>query len=186
MKRTMVAVSALALAAGLAWSAARAQEGFQMPQPQKEHELLRQFTGTWDCVTKWRMGPDAPWEESKGTDSSTMLGGFWLMSEVQGSMMKTPFQGRGTTGYDPYKKKYVTTWVDSMAPVLSLGDGSFDASGKVLTMNIDSTDCASGKPCKMRGVHEIKDKDTTLFTMYFSGPDGKEFPGMTIEYKRRK
>jgi len=186
MKRTIVAVSALALAAGLAWAAARAQEGFPMPKPQKEHEFLKQFEGTWDSTTKFRMAADQPWMESKGTETNTLLGGFWLLSESKGEMFGQPFRGVGTTGYDPYKKKYVSTWVDSMMPCLSIGEGTVDASGKVLTVAISSTDCESGKPCTMRMTQEVKDKDTTTWSMYMNGKDGKEFQCMTGESKRKK
>jgi hypothetical protein len=186
MKRTIGAVSALALGAGLVWAAARAQEGFPMPKPSKEHEFLKQFEGSWESTAKFRMSADQPWSESKGTETNRMMGGFWLVSEWKGDMMGQTFQGIGATGYDPNKKKYVGSWVDSMAPYLSTGEGTLDAGGKVLTTQVASTDFMTGKPCTMRMVQEIKDKDTTSWSMYMTGKDGKEFLCMSGESKRKK
>ena len=33
-------------------------------------------------------------------------------------MMGAPFVGRATLGYEPHTGKYVSTWIDSMSPVL--------------------------------------------------------------------
>ena len=186
MKRTITAVSALALCAGLVWAAARVQEGPPMPKPQKEHEFLKQFEGTWDSVSKFRMADGQPWIEAKGTESNRMIGGFWLLSTWKGDMFGQPWEGTGATGYDPYKKKYVGSWVDSMMPCLSTGEGTVDASGKIMTTIISSTDCESGKPCTMRMVQEIKDKDTTVWSMHMTGKDGKEFECIKGESKRKK
>ena len=187
MKRTIVTVSALALAAGLTWAAVRAQEGMPpMPKPQKEHEFLNQFVGTWDSTMKMRMTADQPWMETKGSDTYSMLGGFWLVYESKGDMMGMPFKGLGATGYDPYKKKYVSTWVDNMGPCLSVGEGTLDATGKVLTTTVSGTDCETGKPCTFRIVQELKDNDTCTFSFFMTGKDGKEFEGMKGESKRKK
>jgi hypothetical protein len=185
MKKTFGAVAALALSAGLTWAAVRSQEP-QMPKPQKEHEFLQHFVGTWEGASKFRMAADQPWMESKGIETNTMLGGFWLVSEMKSEMFGQPWRGLGTTGYDPYKKKYVSTWVDSMMPCLSVGEGTVDAAGKVMSVTISSTDCESGKPCTMRMTQEIKDKDTTTWSMFMTGKDGKEFECMKGESKRRK
>ena len=186
MNRTLGAVAGLALCAGLAW-AMKAQEGMpDMPKPQKEHEFLKQFVGTWDSTMKFRMASDQAWTETKGSDSYVMLGGFWLVCETKGDMMGQPFRGLGTTGYDPYKKKYVSSWVDSMGPCLSVGEGTVDAGGKIMTTTVSATDCETGKPCTFRIVQELKDKDTCTFSFFMTGKDGKEFEGMKGESKRKK
>jgi len=187
MKRTIGAAVALALTAGLAWAAVRSQEGMPpMPKPQKEHEFLKQFVGTWNSTMKMRMAAEQPWTDATGTDTYTMLGGFWLVAETKGDMAGMQFSGLGTTGYDPYKKKYVSTWVDNMGPCLSIGEGTLDATGKILTTIASGTDCESGKPCTYRIVQELKDKDTCTFSFFMTGKDGKEFEGMKGESKRKK
>jgi hypothetical protein len=47
--------------------------------------------------------------------------------------MQQPFQGRGITAYDNFKKKYISTWTDSMSTGIFISEGSADESGKVLT-----------------------------------------------------
>jgi hypothetical protein len=42
-----------------------------------------------------------------------------------------------TVGYDPQKKKYVGTWVDSVTPYLWTYEGSLDASGRILTLETE-------------------------------------------------
>ena len=185
MKRTITAVSALALAAGLVW-AARAQEGFQMPKTEKEHEYLKQFAGDWDSATSFRETAEQKWMESKGTESCRMIGDFWVISEWKGDMGGMTMQGIGTNGYDPYKKKFVSTWISNIEPVLGTGEGTLDTAGKVLTTKISSTDCKTGKPSEGRMTQEFKDKDTVVWVMYMTGKDGKEFECMKGESKRKK
>lgn len=188
MKRTIGVAVALALTAGLAWAAVRFQEGMpDMPKPQKEHEFLKKFVGTWESANQWRMTADDKWTESKSTDTSRMVGGFWLISDSKGDMGGgMMFEGLGTTGYDTYKKKYVSTWIDSMNPTLNVGEGTVDAAGKVMTTIIQGTDCSTGKPCTMRMTQEFKDNDTLAWSMFMTGKDGKEFEAMKAESKRKK
>jgi hypothetical protein len=188
MKRTIGAVAALALSAGLAWAAVRAQEGMpEMPKPEKEHEFLKKFEGTWESVNQMRMAGDQKWMESKSADTSRMIGDFWLITESKGDMMPgMPFEGLGSTGYDKYKKKYVSTWVDSINPTLNVGEGTLDAAGKVMTTTMQGTDCESGKPCTMRMTQEFKDNDTLVWSMYMKGKDGQEFEAMKAVSKRKK
>src|SRR5262245_33879755 len=80
------------------------------PKPGPEHEHLKQLEGTWDGTVK------AGDQESKGTMTYKMMGGFWLTSHFEGDFGGQKFEGRGIETYDPEKKKYVSAWSDSMAP----------------------------------------------------------------------
>ena len=53
-------------------------------------------------------------EGRRGQHSVT--GGLWVASTFQGDFGGMTFEGRGQFGYDPAKKKYVGTWIDSMSP----------------------------------------------------------------------
>ena len=152
----------------------------EIPQPGPEHAKLKQLEGTWDAVVKF--GTD----ESKGTMTYKMdLGGLWLVSDYQGEFAGQPFRGKGLDSYDPAKKKYVSVWVDSMSVSPMISEGTFDKDGKVLTLTGEGPG-ADGKPTKLKTVTEHKDKDTMLWTMFGTGPDGKEGPMLSITYKRRK
>jgi hypothetical protein len=112
----------------------------------------------------------------------TMMGGFWQLTEFKSEMMGQPFEGRGATGYDPTRKKYVGTWVDTMTPGYYTTEGAYDAAAKTMTATMEGPD-PSGAVTRSRTTTEWKDPDTRVFTIY--GPDGKAV-GMRITYKRRK
>jgi hypothetical protein len=166
---------------------ASAQAAMPMVKPGPEHELLKKDVGTWDATVENLMPPPgapAPPPPSKGVETNKLIGGLWLVTDFKSQMMGQPFQGHGTTGYDTNKKKYVGTWVDSMSTGLMVGESTYDPATKTVTGYMEGTDPA-GKPAKMKMVTEYKDDNTRVFTMYMTGPDGKEAPGMRITYKRR-
>ncbi len=156
------------------------------PKPGVEHEQLKQMTGLWDAHVKCTFEPGKSPQESKGGYTGKLdVGGYFLVTEFKGEILGKPFQGRGLTGYDPFKKKYVGVWVDSMSPALYTMEGAFDKSGKVFTEIMDGPD-PQGKPMKMRATTEIKGQDQMHFQMHVRGPDGKESLIMEIAYTRKK
>ncbi len=157
---------------------ARADEP-QMPKPGPEHEALKKCVGEWDALVDDMGG------KTKGTAVYKMdLGGFWLTETFTGDFGGQKFEGRGMTGYDPMKKKYVSTWVDSMDPSLMVMEGGFDKDGKTQTL-IGEGYGTDGKLQKMKTVLEFTDKDTMVFTMY-AVADGKDQKMVTITYTRKK
>jgi len=167
-------VCCLAASCGLA----RAAEP-QPPKPGPEQEKLERFVGDWDCAVDF-MG-----QETKSTASYKMgFGGFWLTEHVKGEFGGQPFEGRATTGYDPLKKKYVSTWIDSMGLAMMISEGSFDKDGKTYTETGEMPG-EDGKTQKVKSVFEFPDKDKILFTMY-AVADGKDQQMMKITYTRKK
>lgn len=150
-----------------------------MPKPGPEHELLKKFAGDWDCTVNF-MG-----KESKATARNRrILGGFWLVENFKGEFLNMPFEGRGTTGYDPNKKKYVSTWIDSTGPSLMTMAGEFDKDHKTFTETGEGPN-EQGKLTKYKSVYEFKDDDTYVFTMN-SVADGKDQEVFKITYHRKK
>lgn len=156
-----------------------------MPTPLPEHAVLKEEAGLWDATVESFMAPGQPPVLSKGTETGIMVGDFWLVSEFKTDMMGQPFTGRGTLGYDPAKKKYVSTWVDSMTPTLSLGESTYDAATHTFTGWLDGLDYA-GQPTKIKTVTAFKDPATRVFTMSLPGSDGKDMTALRITYTRRK
>ncbi len=185
MRRTLAAfVSSLVVVLGAAQL--HAQEGMAMPKPGPEHELLKSDVGVWDATVESSMAPGAPPNVSKGTETNSLVGGFWLVSQFKGDMMGQAFEGLGTTGFDPGKKKYVGTWIDSMTPGLYTSEGTYDAASRTMTTWMEGPD-ASGKITKTRTTTQWQGADARVFTMYGpKGADGKEPVMMKITYKRRK
>lgn len=164
------------------------------PQPGPEHAILKDEVGTWDATVEVLGGPPgapAP-PPSKGTETNTLLGGLWLISDFKADFMGTPFTGHGIAGWDAAKKKYVSVWTDTLSTGLMTGESTYDAAKKTMTGWMEGPDIGphtgpdAGKPAKSKVVSEWKDPDTRVFTMYAPGPAGKEQPAMRITYKRRK
>ena len=166
-------------------SSALAQEMPPLPKPGPEHEVLKQDVGTWDAVVEM-LEPGKPPVVTKGTETvSLMTGGLWTMTDFKATMMNAPFQGHGQNGFDPNKKKYVSSWVDTMSTSIILGEYTYDAKTRTMKGSMEGPDM-TGKMIKMNQVTEWKDADTRVFTLSIPGPDGKDIPNMRITYKRRK
>ena len=177
-QRTFVLVALVSAAAAISWA-----QGPPMPKPGPEHELLKKDVGTWDATVEMMMPPGPP---SKGVETNVLgPGGLWVISDFKSEMMGAPFQGHGVAGWDPAKKKYVGTWVDSMSTGISVTESAYDPATKTSTGILEGPG-PDGMPMKMKAVTQYQDDDTRVFTMYMKGPDGKEAPSMRITYKRRK
>lgn len=156
-----------------------------LPKPGPEHEVLKGEVGTWDATVESWEKPGAPPTVSKGVETNTLMDGMWLVTDFKGEFMNIPFNGHGVAGYDSGKKKYVSTWVDSMSTGLSIGESTYDAKTKTMTGWMEGPDM-TGKVTKSKAVNQTKDANTRTFTMAMTGPDGKEFTNMKITYKRKK
>lgn len=148
-------------------------------KPGPEHEVLKKFEGQWDAIVKF-----GGMEMKGSSDNKVGLGGFWLQSNFKSQFGTEPFEGRGVMGYDPVKKKYVSTWIDSMTPTMTISEGTFDKVGKVYT-ELGEGVGPEMKLQKMKSVHEFKDQDNMVLTMY-NIVDGKDQLLMEIIYKRKK
>jgi hypothetical protein len=171
---------------------ARAQEGArpQIPKPTAEHKIVTADEGTWDATVKMFMGaPGAEPRVTKGVEVNTVLsGGLWLVSRFEGDFGGAPFEGRGQFGYDPVQKKYVGTWIDSMAPNLSILEGTYDAKSRTMTYVGDGVDATTRSKFTQRMVTVTRDDGTRDFTLYVTSPEtgGKEIKVMAISYTKRK
>jgi hypothetical protein len=156
-----------------------------MPKAGPEHEVLKADVGTWDATVESFM-PGAPQPMvSKGTETNTLVGGMWLVTDFKSEMMGQPFQGHGVSGWDPNKKKYVGTWVDTMSTGLGLSESTYDAATKTMNGTFEGPD-PTGQIMKMKSTVVVKDPNTRVFTMSGPGPDGKDMTYMRITYNRRK
>ncbi|HEV3167746.1 MAG TPA: DUF1579 domain-containing protein [Isosphaeraceae bacterium] len=158
---------------------------FPFPKPGPEHEILKKEAGVWDASVEMSM-PDGKTNVSKGVETNTMLsGGIWVVTNFKGKMMGQDFEGSGVSGYDPNKKKYVGTWVDSMTTGISRIEQTYDAATKTMSGWLEAPD-EQGKMLKSKTITEWKDDNNRIFTLALPSPDGKESATvMRITYKRR-
>ena len=159
----------------IAATVCNAQDQPPKVEPTKQHEWLRQLVGEWDG------------DVGDGVANARMLGGLWLVSDVKVMIGDTTMTAVWTVGYDPQKKKYVGTWVDSVTPYLWTYEGSLDASGRILTLETEGPNpTAGGKMTKMRDAIEITDKEHFALSSSMRDDAGKWNTFMTVNYRRKK
>jgi hypothetical protein len=160
--------------------------------PGEHHGHLKFYEGEWDQTMKWRMAPEAPWEESGHTCTfEWMLGGRFLHGEVKG---KAPmpemgggiFEGHSVLGYDNAAGKYISIWLDNMGTGVWQGTGACDADKKTITIDASYTDAMTGKPKASKAVYTITGPDTYTMEFWEAGPDGKQFQSGVISATRVK
>lgn len=159
----------------------------EMPviKPGPEMQVLMHELGDWEATMTMFMGPDTePMKMPAKESNELMPGGLWLLSKFDAG----PFKGFGQFGYDPVKKKYVGSWIDSTSPHMTLMEGDYNKETGELTMINKGTDPQTKKPQTMKSVTKFHDKAHThrTFTMYtLTGKDTwtKTF---VIEYKKSK
>lgn len=192
MKNGLIAGSVLALLGGAAFLAAQDTAGdapqgaMQMPAPQKEHEWLEQFVGDWDAEVELFVQPGEPPQKAVGSERVRSIGGFWILTEYRGAFMDQPFQGCLTLGYDPQRKKYIGTWIDSAGSHLWQYEGAVDAAGKTLTLEAEGPCHESpGELSRFRHVAEFNSRDRRTYTAFIQGDDGEWARMMRINYRRK-
>jgi hypothetical protein len=154
----------------------------------EQHKEFAKAVGDWETTCRIYMAPGVPPMESKGTATfKTILGGRFLVQEYKSEMMGQPYEGMGIEGYDNFKKKYVSIWMDSMSTGIWSSAGDCDSTGKTCTYYGAMDDPVTGVQDKMgKMVVRVVDDDKHMFDMYELLPDGTEKKCMDIEYTRRK
>lgn len=183
MKKTITILTAALAIGAAALQAQDAPEMPAMPKPQKEHEWLKKFVGEWTCEGECS-APDGSKGESQGEETTRMLGDFWAVTEGNGEGMGMPFSHVFVLGYDPDKKKYVGTWVDSITGKLWIYEGTID--GETLTLSSEGDCPMTGKHLQFRDEITFPDGDTKVFKSSVSEDGETWVPAMTMTAKRKK
>jgi hypothetical protein len=182
----MKAIYSLTLAV-VAASMVFGQDAPQPAEPTKEHLWLKQLAGEWTIAAEAMVEPGKPPLKCTGTESGKGLGDLWFVSHITNEMPGVKVSAQMTLGYDPEKKQFVGTWVDSMQNHMWHYVGSLDAAGKVLTLEAEGPSMQDpSKKAKYRDVIEIKSPDVRTLTGQVQGPDGKWVTFMTSTYTRKK
>jgi hypothetical protein len=180
-------IAALAALAMLPAGLARGQD--QKPPhatPSDEHSVLNQFVGEWKSTGKG-MDPSGKMTDMPGFEFDRMvLGDFWLFFVYNSQIAGKPFVGHGMIGYDPARKKYVGSWVDSMSPYMTTFEGTTDKTNKILTLETFGTDPMTEKSCKGRMVFEFQDQDHRSLKSYKMDDSGESKLVFELHYTREQ
>ena len=160
----------------------------------ENHKLLAELVGDWNYTVKMWMAPDQPPSESKGTAKRTAeMGGRYFIAHASGKfqmpgpdgkMQDVDFKGMGVDGYDNAKKKFVSSWIDSMGTGIMMAEGTYDAATKTFTYQADYQ-MAPGMTSPVRETIKVTDKDHHVME-WFEQRGGKEVKTMEISYTRKK
>lgn len=155
--------------------------------PNEKHKALEFEIGNFDASSKFWMSPDAPPQESKATCTNEWaLGGRFVATRYQGEMQGKPFDGIGYLGHDNVAGEYVSIWMDSISTGIFYGKGMMSGDGKVLTINGEMKDPATGQTIKSRAVTTKNSDDQHTFEMFDTDASGKERKTLEIVYTRKK
>jgi len=166
----------------------------EMSKLNENHKLLADMNGNWNYAIKMWMNPDpnAKPQESKGTATrKSVMGGRYFVMDVTGKMqmpgedgkMKDmQFKGMAVEGYDNVKKKFVSSWIDSMGTGIQSSEGTYDPTTKTFTFNMEM-EMMPGMKTPVREVIKVTDKDHMLLEWY-ENRGGNEVKTMEIAYTR--
>jgi hypothetical protein len=157
-----------------------------VPGGSPAHKLLQLDEGEWDAEMSLFLQPGAPPLVSQCSETNELLpGGLWVISRFEGNIAGAPFSGVGMNGYDPVKKKYVGSWVDSMTPHMMTYEGDYDEASKTLTTAAQGRDPQSGEVVVYKQIARHVNENTRTFEMHAPGADGEYEKMMEIKYTRR-
>ena len=154
--------------------------------PGDAHKVLDAFIGKWNHTVRWWMAPDAPPQESKGSNvNSWIMGGRYLQQVVNGQAMNQPFEGMGIIGYDNLRTEYVSIWIDNMGTGIMISTAQYEPETMTFMEKGSLADPMTGeKNRNFRGAWSIVDQNHFTYELFLTGPDGKEFKSMEIAYTR--
>jgi hypothetical protein len=156
----------------------------QMPVPTPQHEWLQKLVGEWETEIEVYMEPGKPPMKAKGSHRDRMVGGLWLISE--GRNHDNPYEFVLTLGYDAKQRKYVGTYIDTMASYIWKYLGAVNSAGNILTLETEGPSPMSpDKVSKFREVTEFKSKDHRVFTSSMLGEAGKWTTMLTVSSRRK-
>lgn len=148
--------------------------------PSAGHRQLDRMVGEWTTTSKlWMQGPGSEPSVSHGTATvEWVLGKRFLRQESHGTMLGQEVTGLGFVGYDNFKEKVVSVWMDDMGTAVYVSEGTFNEEGDVLTLYGLMDDPTTGeRDKKVRYVTRLVDDDTMVFEGYdlSVADDFKEF-----------
>jgi hypothetical protein len=153
--------------------------------PGAAHRVLDAKVGTWDVQVTMYM-PDGSSQSSTGTSQiAWIMDGHYLQEQVQGNFGGMPFQGTATTAFDNMKRRYVSSWIDSMGTGIMLAEGAWDPARHAFTFTGEGPDVVRGHYVPVRSVESLLDANHWKVEMWGPAPDGTEMKSMQLVYARR-
>jgi hypothetical protein len=147
---------------------------------------LKKDVGKWKAELKYfPNGPDGEPITFEATETNSLLGENWIVSDFAGEFGGMPFKSHGVYGFDARKNAMVGTWVDSANGFMSQYEGkklddadSFELIGQEIDPN-------TGELVEGRQVRTVKD-DQTRIVISYQKPEGSDEFIKVMEMTLRK
>ena len=176
---TVLAVAAAGVATAAVLPAVLTTQ--EEPKPTPIHEALLKGVGDWEGTLTMIL-PGMPPMVEDATETVTALGKFHTLSDFRCEFMGIPYQGHGTTSYDPEKEELLNTWSDNMGPFTQIMRGKYDLKTGVCEMRWEAPG-PTGEVIPHRSIM-TGTEDAYDLKFYMETPDG-EINSMTISMKRK-
>lgn len=178
------------LLASLAVGAAALQDATEMmptpAEPAAQHAWLQRLVGEWTCTVEAAMDEGLPPMTFESTESVRSIGGLWIVAESRGELAGSPFASMLTLGYDPEKKAFVGSWIDTMHTHLWTYTGQLDEASGTLTLDTEGPSFEQpGTMGRYRETLQLVAPDHKVFTSSYEKADGTFEPFMRAEYRRK-
>jgi hypothetical protein len=162
-------------------------EYMKLIEPGPMHAELAKQVGEWDMVQTFII-PGAPEMVAKGsTVTKAIHGGRYFVSDIKSTSAMGDYEGTGTSAYDTFSKKFVYTWIDSMATGVMVSYGKMKDDGSIEYTSEAQPDPMTGGEVVFRMVHKTLSKDKMTFDMWTTAVGStEETKMMSVVYTRKK
>jgi hypothetical protein len=147
-----------------------------------EHRQLAAFAGEWDLEVLMFHSPGEPQRSHAKSSARSLLGGRYVVEEIEGDFFGMQFQGLALSGYDKQRGKWVASWVDNYSTAIQPWEGTME--GAVLTMTAPSEEWM-GQVYTPKSVTRHLGADHLVYEHFAVLPEGQEWKKMEIRYTRR-
>jgi len=152
--------------------------------PGSMHEMMAKSVGEWKAKSTFWMTPDAEPMETEGIATSEMImGGRYLKTVHNGTMMGMPFEGMNLQGFDNATNKFTSVWFDNLGTGISVSTGIYEAKRNSIFFTGSMVDPVSGEDIEYKQIVKFIDDNHQVFEMY-TEYEGKEYKSMEVDVTR--
>jgi hypothetical protein len=150
--------------------------------PDENHAVLEQLAGSWSHDVTFYPAPGAEPLEMTATSVAEMtMGGRYLVTDIDGDFLGTPFEGREVMGYDKVRGQYFALFHDNMSTGPMISWGSWDPTTRTMTMEGTFADPMTGDlEKKVRNTTRFLEDGSVHYENWGPGPDGQMYKTMEI------
>lgn len=165
------------------------KRAMEMIVPGAEHKMLEQLSGPWSVEIKTWPAPGKPYALSKATAmNEVVLGGRFLKTSWQGTMMGMPVENLTMLGFDRRNKKYTAVVFDTFGTYYVTAKGVYDTTNSTITMTGSEEKSAMGQAHEFDFVLTFESENSYVWSVIFRDPVTSSGTGnfkmMELTFKR--